>query len=173
MVPRALVTCQFPSYQSFSGTLCVSLASTWTQLAMHSTTHFFLSARWVAFHGQQRQGGAHAERACTELLVTPSPWILTCHSLAVRPLLKSTSSVSLSFLPCSDMEIIGIPHITRSLWGINGSEPMKVIYELGRPRKVQPCYDVFIFSQLLMCHICVASAVPLCPGTLCTELFIQ
>lgn len=83
-------------------------------------------------------------------------WILTCHSLALRLWLMSTSSVILDLLSCEQRQQYSLT--SQALRGVNGSKHMKVIYKLGSSRKCQSRCDVFIFSQLLIRHtefICV------------------
>lgn len=75
------------------------------------------------------------------------PGALTCHSLAVRLWLMSTS---LSFL-LHWANSNSLPHqvFVRSKWVMH----MKVIDQPRSSRKCQSCYDAFAFSGLLICHI--------------------
>lgn len=94
-----MMTCQFLSYQSFSGKQCVSLASTWTQSSIHSSPYFSTSAWWTVCDLKQREQVGpsqkeHRLKSCTDL----GPGVLTHPSLTRRPGLMSTSSVGFGSL---------------------------------------------------------------------------
>lgn len=112
---------------------------------MYTTTHLSTCAWWVVRGLEQRLSRAHAGRAYPDGRdgqTTHWLWGLGWCPQALWSLA--------SFLVNTDNSN---PLPYRSLRGVNGSKHMKVIYKLGSSRKCQSCCDVFIFSQLLICHI--------------------
>lgn len=147
------MTCQYPSDQSFSGKQCVSLGSTWTQSNVHTTVHLSVSAWWVVCGLEQRLDRSHTERAWTEEMhrpKSPDSDLPATHGLWT---LANAHKLYEPWLPFLSTEIIVIPYLTRSLREVNGLKHMKVICKPGSSRRRQACYGVFMFQQVLICHI--------------------